>query len=86
MPSDPVLRGVPRPPPGSPKLPRDRGRLLTAAQVATELFFGTVSPTWVRRHVTPKVVLGHSTVRFYEHDVLHWIASRRSCPSGIAST
>ena len=86
MPSARVLRSVLRPPPGPPKLPPGRGRLLTAAQVSAELFDDTVSPTWVRRHVTPKVVLGYSTVRFYEHDVLHWIASRRSCPSGIVST
>lgn len=53
------------------------GRLLTAAQVATELFGGTVSSAWVRRQVPRKVVLGHSTVRWYEQDVHTWIASKR---------
>jgi hypothetical protein len=75
-----------RPPPRPTNLPPGRGRLLTAAQASAELFDGTVSPTWVRRHVTPKVVLGHSTVRFYEHDVLDWIASRRCCRSAAGAT
>jgi hypothetical protein len=66
--------------PNSPtELPAARGRLLTAAQVAAELFSGTVSPAWVRRHVPGKLVLGHSTVRWYELDVRAWIASRRTC-------
>ncbi|HXL33683.1 MAG TPA: hypothetical protein VN953_02065 [Gemmatimonadales bacterium] len=66
------------PPVGPPELPPDRGRLLTAAQVAAEVFSGTVSPAWVRRHVPHKVVLGHSTVRWYELDVRAWVAERRS--------
>jgi hypothetical protein len=53
--------------------PADRGRLLTAAQVAAELFNGTVSAAWVRRNVPQKVVLGHSTVRWYGGDVQGWI-------------
>lgn len=43
--------------------PINRGRLLTAAQVAELLFSGTVSTAWVRRNVPHKLVLGHSTVR-----------------------
>ena len=66
--------------------PPDRGRLLTAAQVAAELFNQTVSPAWVRRHVPHKVVLGHSTVRWYEHDVLTWIAMQRTCAAEEPST
>src|SRR2546422_848597 len=58
--------------------PPDRGRLLTAAQVATDLFHGTVSATWVRRSVPNKVVLGHSTIRWYVYDVQAWISARRS--------
>jgi predicted DNA-binding transcriptional regulator AlpA len=54
-----------------------RGRLLTATQVAAELFSGTVSAAWVRRQVPHKVVLGHSTVRWFEHDVQAWIANQR---------
>lgn len=57
--------------------PPDRGPLLTAAQVAVEVFSGTVSPAWVRRHVTPKVVLGHSTVRWYRDDARAWADARR---------
>lgn len=63
--------------------PQDRGGLLTAAQVAAELFSGTVSAAWVRRNVPQKVVLGHSTVRWYVADVQAWIASKRS-PCGSA--
>ena len=60
--------------------PADRGRLLTAAQVAAELFNGTVSAAWVRRNVPHKVVLGHSTVRWYAADVQGWISTKRcSC-------
>lgn len=55
--------------------PQDRGRLLTAAQVAAELFNSTVSAAWVRRNVPQKLVLGHSTVRWYEADVRAWIDS-----------
>jgi predicted DNA-binding transcriptional regulator AlpA len=59
--------------------PVDKGRLLTAEQVAQELMSGTVSAGWVRRQVPFKVVLGHSTVRWFEHDVQAWlIAQRRS--------
>ncbi len=58
--------------------PADRGRLLTAAQVAAELFNGTMSATWVRRNVPHKVVLGHSTVRWYAGDVQAWINTLRA--------
>jgi hypothetical protein len=60
--------------------------LLTAAQVAAELFNGTIGPAWVRRHVPYKLVLGHSTVRWYEHDVLAWIATQRTCAAEEPST
>ena len=56
---------------------QDRGRLLTAAQVAHELFGSTVSPAWVRRTVPGKIILGHSTVRWYEYDVRTWIQRQR---------
>jgi len=57
--------------------PDDGGRLMTAAQVAETLFSGTVSAAWVRRQVPFKVVLGHSTVRWFERDVLSWLVSQR---------
>lgn len=63
--------------------PVNRGRLLTAAQVGAELFNGTVSAAWVRRNVPYKVVLGHSTVRWYATDVQLWISTKRS-PCGLA--
>ncbi len=69
--------------PGTPpEPPPDRGRLLTAAQVAAELFGGTVSPAWVRRHVPHKVMLGHSTVRWFERDVRAWLEGRRAGAAG----
>ena len=58
--------------------PTHRGRLLTAAQVADLLFSGTVSAVWIRRNVPHKLVLGHSTVRWFEFDVQAWITSQRS--------
>jgi len=64
--------------------PADRGRLLTAAQVAAELFNGTVSAAWIRRNVPEKVVLGHSTVRWYVADVQAWISTKRS-PCGAST-
>jgi hypothetical protein len=58
--------------------PPDRGRLMTAEQVADEIFHGRVKPQWVRRNVRPKIPLGHSTVMFYELDVRRWIEFRRN--------
>ena len=66
--------GVERP---AAPVPPHRGRLLTAAQVAELLFSGTVSAAWVRRNVPHKLVLGHSTVRWFEFDVQAWIAKQR---------
>jgi len=67
--------------------PAERGRLLTAAQVAAELFNGSVSAAWVRRNVPYKVVLGHSTVRWYDADVQTWISTKRCpCGSGVVAT
>ena len=63
--------------------PADRGRLLTAAQVAAQLFNGTVSAAWVRRNVPRKLVLGHSTVRWYAGDVQAWI---NTCASPVVAT
>lgn len=73
----PDLR-VMRPNSGPLAPPPDRGRLLTAAQVAAELFNGTVSAAWVRRHVPHKITLGHSTVRWFELDVRAWLDASRS--------
>ncbi len=58
--------------------PTDRGRLLTAAEVAAELFNDSVSAAWVRRNVPHKVALGHSTVRWYAGDVQTWINTLRA--------
>jgi predicted DNA-binding transcriptional regulator AlpA len=51
-------------------------RLLKASQVASELFSGTVSATWVKRNVPGKLRLGHSTVVWAEQDVRAWLDAR----------
>ena len=61
--------------PGPPEPPPDRGRLLTAKEVADMI--GGISPSWVRRHVPHAVPLGHSTVRWYELDVRAWLEANR---------
>ena len=71
---------------GPVETPTNRGRLLNAAQVATELLGGTVSSAWVRRHVPAKLVLGHSTVRWFETDVRAWLEARRTSASVRASS
>jgi len=51
---------------------------LNAKQVAEDLFHGQVGEAWVRRNLDHlKVTLGHSTVCFYEYDVLAWIDKQR---------
>ena len=61
--------------PASAAPPPNRGRLLTADQVAE--LVGGVSPAWVRRHMPHKVTLGHSTVRWFEADVRSWLEQCR---------
>lgn len=70
-------KGAPIPPP--------RGPLMSAEQIATE-FFGWVrggdnrdkrSPKWILANTPNKLVLGHSTVRWYRSDIEAWIASKR---------
>jgi len=65
--------------------PPNRGRLLDAGQVA-ELIGGSkpVSEAWVKRTVPAKVRLGHSTVRWYELDVLAWLEERREAATSGA--
>lgn len=52
-----------------------RGRLLTAQQIATEIFNMPSRERWVRQTVAPakKIRLGHSSVFWWEQDVLDWI-------------
>ena len=59
--------------------PVDHGRVLSAEQVANELLGGQKGPRWVRRHLSGpgsgKLVLGHSSVFWYENMAKQWIAS-----------
>lgn len=61
--------------PSGPPVPR--GRLLSAEQVATDLLHSSLSPAWVRRNLPHRIELGHSTVRWFETDVMAWIEARR---------
>jgi predicted DNA-binding transcriptional regulator AlpA len=49
---------------------------MTAQQVADMI--GGVSDAWVRRTVPNKLALGHSTVRWFQTDVVNWLESLRS--------
>ncbi len=69
------LRLEPSPPEPQPP-PPDRGPLLDSQQVAD--LIGGVSASWVRRNVPCKLTLGHSTVRWFEHDVRRWLEERRN--------
>lgn len=60
---------------GSPS--PDRGRLMTAQEIAREIFRGNVSPEWVRRKLPKKIDLGHSTKAWWESDVIEYIESRK---------
>lgn len=57
-----------------------RGRLMTAQEIAQEIFRGSVSEQWVKRNVAQesKRRLGHSTVRWWEADVVAWISKRHT--------
>jgi predicted DNA-binding transcriptional regulator AlpA len=54
-------------------------RLLSAREIAADLFGGTVSEQWVKRSVAPdrRLRLGHSTLRWWRSDVQAWLAGRR---------
>lgn len=56
-------------------IPRPRGRLLFTDEVRREFFHDRKSAWWVRRNVAPnqKIRLGHSTVAWYEEDIVAWL-------------
>lgn len=56
--------------------------LLSAREIANDIFRGTVSTQWVKRHVAPqaKLRLGHSTVRWWKRSVIEWISQTRIGP------
>ena len=54
-----------------------RGRLMTAHEVSREIFGSYRPPEWVRRNVPGKISFGHSTVMWYQKDVIEWIKSLR---------
>lgn len=56
--------------------PPDRGRLMTATQVAREMFPPGTSERFIQRHVYPRVPIGRRTF-WYELDVRDWLNSQR---------
>ena len=66
---------TPLPPDGS----MHPGRLMTAAQIRSDIFAGNVSEWWIRKNVAPKakITLGRSTVLWYDRDVYRWINEQR---------
>ena len=57
--------------------PPNVGRLMGAEQVAAELFNGTVTPGWVKRHLEAgRVSLGYRTVVWAEELVRAWVAEK----------
>lgn len=61
-----------------------RGRLMSAEMIAVEFFGDKKRSRWVRKSVAPKrrMRLGHSTVRWYERDVLEWLDGQRGRING----
>ena len=59
-----------------PEPPRYRGRFMDAKEVAQEIFGGKRGAEWVKRTVPKKKRLAHSTVGWWEYDVLDWIDSQ----------
>jgi hypothetical protein len=66
-------------PANSANVPRPASRVLFAGEIRERFFSGRVSEWWVRRNVAPahKIRLGHSTVGWFEADVVQWINDRR---------
>jgi predicted DNA-binding transcriptional regulator AlpA len=65
--------------PPTTEAPAIRGQLLTDAEVARMLKLENPESAntrrWVRQHVPKKKRLGHLTVRWFEADVMEWVAS-----------
>ena len=51
--------------------------MLTAQQIASDLYYGQVDAKWVLAHVPNRMKFGHRTVLWYEHDVQAYIESVR---------
>ena len=53
--------------------PPKRGRLMTAQEIAAEVFRGNVTADWVRRNAPYRRKFGHNTVLWFEADVWRWV-------------
>lgn len=59
---------------GIPQAPPHIGRLLTAKEVADEIFRGNVTPRWVKETLKAgRARLGHNTVFWEEYTVKQFI-------------
>ena len=70
-------------PPSGP--PPNRGRLMTAQEIAQKIFRGHRSAEWVRRNLPGKKRMGHSTVMWWEAEVIKNIdlGFDHSLPGGL---
>lgn len=62
----------------SKDVPVPRGRMVSAQEIATELYHGKVTAKWVLTHVPNKMKFGHKTVLWYSDDVVAYIESVRA--------
>lgn len=58
----------------------NQGPLMSAREIRNVVFAGTRSERWIRQHVAPKARqrFGHSTLRWYESDVVAWLDGARA--------
>ena len=71
--SDTRMKIVPK----SHAVPSPRGRMMNAAQISDEKYFGHRDAEWVRENVPHRMKFGHRTVLWYEQDVDAFIESVR---------
>ena len=64
-------------PPAVVEPPPDRGKLMDAKDIASDVYRGRVTACWVRRHVPGKMTQGHRTVIWWQYEVLQWIDSTK---------
>jgi len=55
--------------------PQDRGRLLTAEQIADEILHDPRKRRWVTANLPNRVVIGTRTLRWWERDVYAYLDS-----------
>ena len=59
----------------SPAHPKDRGRLLTADEIARDILRDERKRRWVVANIPNRVVVGTRTIRWWERDVYAYLDS-----------